>query len=140
MQIAIQKLHPDAKLPAFAHKEDAGLDVFTIEEVLVKPGERVQVRTGIAMQIPTDFVGLVWDKSGISHLGGLKSLGGVIDSGFTGEILVGVVNLGKETYTFKKGAKIAQILIQRVEHPIFVEVKSLEKSDRGEKGFGSSDK
>lgn len=140
MKIRVKKLHPNAQIPNIAHVGDAGCDLFATESLILKPGERGQVSTGIAMEIPLGYVGLIWDKSGISHKGGIKTLGGVIDSGYRGEFLVGVINLGKETYIFEKGNKIAQLLIQKIETPIFEEVKELSDTNRGGDGFGSTGK
>jgi dUTP pyrophosphatase len=140
MKLQIKRLHPDAHIPSYAHDADAGMDMRAIEEVTVLPHERVQVKTGIAVAIPEGYVGLIWDKSGISHKGGLKTLGGVVDAGYRGEVLVGVINLGDSAYTFKKGDKIAQMLIQKVEHPEIEEVEKLDETARGEGAFGSTGK
>ncbi len=140
MNILIKKLHLDAQIPHIAHEGDAGCDLFASESVTLNPGERGQVPTGLALQIPLGYVGLLWDKSGISHKGGIKTLGGVIDSGYRGEILIGVINLGSEPYTFEKGHKVTQLLIQKVESPIFEEVIELTDTSRGEGGFGSTGK
>jgi dUTP pyrophosphatase len=138
MKLQIKRLQQDAKLPSFAHAADAGMDMYAVEEVTVRPHERVQVKTGIAIAIPEGYVGLIWDKSGISHKGGLKTLGGVVDAGYRGEVLVGVINLGDTTYTFKKGDKIAQMLIQKIECPELVVVEELDETERGAGGFGST--
>ena len=140
MEVRVQKLNKNATLPTFAHRADAGMDLCCVEDINVSAGERTQVRTGIAIAVPEGYVGLVWDKSGISHKSGIKTLGGVIDSGYTGEILVGVYNSDTENHTFKMGEKIAQMLIQRVEHPDIVEVLSLEETERGASGIGSTGK
>ena len=140
MELRIKKLVPNAVLPNYAHKGDAGMDLFTYEMVTIKPGERAQVKTGIAMAIPEGYVGLIWDKSGLSQKFGLKNLGGVVDSGYRGEIMVGIVNLGKEDYKFEPGQKVAQLLIQKVESPKIEEVENLEEGLRGENGFGSTGK
>lgn len=140
MNIKVKKLHPDAILPHIAHQGDAGCDLFATEEVILNPGERGQVPTGLALELPEGFVSLIWDKSGISHKGGIKTLGGVIDSGYRGEYLIGVVNLSDQPYTFKKGHKVAQLLIQKVESPTFQEVEELSDTSRGEGGFGSTGK
>ena len=92
------------------------------------------------MAIPEGYVGLIWDKSGLSQKFGLKNLGGVVDSGYRGEIMVGIVNLGKEDYKFEPGQKVAQLLIQKVESPKIEEVENLEEGLRGENGFGSTGK
>jgi dUTP pyrophosphatase len=138
MQMQVKKLHEAAKMPVYAHNTDAGMDLFSVEERILAPGERVQMRTGIAVAIPVGYVGLIWDKSGLSHKTGLKVMGGVIDAGYRGEILVGMVNLGTEPHTFSVGDKITQMLIQKVEQPDMVLVDDLVGSDRGEGGFGST--
>ena len=138
MQLRIKKLHPDAKLPQFAHATDAGLDLCTQEDVTIAPGERVSIPTGIAVQIPVGYVGLIWDKSGIAQKGGLKTLGGVIDADYRGEVFVGLLNIGAEPYQFTRGQKIAQMLIQKVEHPKIVEVDELDETVRGDGAFGST--
>lgn len=136
----MQKLQPHAKLPSFAHDTDAGMDVYCSEETTLNPGERVQIKTGIALCVPEGYVGLIWDKGGVSHKRGLKTLGGVIDHGYTGELFVGMYNTGKEAQTFAAGDKVAQILIQKYEHPQIVEVDSLAESPRGSNAFGSTGK
>jgi len=142
ISIKIKKLPgaEDLPDPHYAYESDAGLDVFVREEVVLAPGERAQVPTGLAIELPHGYVALVWDKSGISHKGGIKTLGGVIDAGYRGECAIGVVNLSKETYTFKRGDKVAQILIQKVEHPTIEFVDELGDAERGDRGFGSSGK
>jgi dUTP pyrophosphatase len=140
MQIRVKKLHASATIPKIALQSDAGFDLYSAEAVVVNSGERVQAKTGIAMEIPEGYVGLIWDKSGLSQKHGLKTLGGVIDAGYRGEVIVGVTNLSEETYTVEVGHKIAQMLIQKVEAPEFIEVGELSQSNRGEKGFGSTGK
>lgn len=140
MNIKIKKLHPDAIIPYIAHPGDAGCDFFAIETITLNPGERGQIPTGIAIELPEGYASFIWDKSGVSHKGGIKTLGGVIDSGYRGEYKIGMVNLSKEPYTFEKGDKIAQFIIQKVETPIFEEVIELSDTSRGEGGFGSTGK
>lgn len=140
MNIKVKKLHPDAIIPNIAHEGDAGFDLYTIDDVIVEPGQRAQVPVGLAFEIPLGYVGLIWDKSGLSHKGGIKTLGGVLDSGYRGELKVGIINLSSEKYIFEKGHKIAQMLIQKVESPIFEEVLELSDTIRGEGGFGSTGK
>ena len=140
MNIRVKRLHPDAKIPTIAHPGDAGCDLFATQQVTLQPGERGQVPTGIALEIPDGYVGLVWDKSGVSHKGGIKTVGGVIDSGYRGELLVGVINLSDTEYVFEPGHKVAQLLVQRVETPTFEEANALSDSSRGEGAFGSTGK
>jgi dUTP pyrophosphatase len=140
MLLKIKKVHNDAKVPSFAHPYDAGLDLYALEEVKVEPGKVARIRSGIALEIPDGYVGLCWDKSGVSMNHSIKVLGGVIDSGFRGELIMGVINLGTETYTFEKGHKVMQLLIQKVEHPEVIETDTLSETSRGEGGFGSTGK
>jgi len=138
MKIQIKKIHPDAKIPKFALVGDVGADLFSVVDAVLKPGERVSCPTGIAIKIPKGYAGLIWDKSGISQKSGIKTLGGVIDSNYTGEWLIGLVNLGKEDYIIDKGQKIAQVLIQKVEIPEIEEVEQLEETNRNDGKFGST--
>ncbi len=138
MKIQIKKLEVDAKIPQYALAGDAGMDIFSLENLELHPMEKVACRTGIVMQIPDGYVGLIWDKSGISVKGGIKILGGVIDSGYRGEIKIGLINLSQEVYKIKKGDKITQMLIQKVENPEIVEVDELKETERGAGGFGST--
>ncbi len=138
MKIQIKKLNSKAKLPEYAHLGDAGMDLFSVESVTIKPGKKVVCQTGIAMKIPDGYVGLIWDKSGIASKGGVKTMGGVIDSGYRGEVRVVLQNLSKEDYNIKEGDKIAQMLIQKVESPQIEEVEELDDTERGEGGFGST--
>ena len=137
MKLKVRKIQESAKLPQYSHKGDAGLDLFSsidcvIQERMVKP-----VPTGIQVAIPEGFVGLIWDKSGLS-LQSVHRLAGVIDSGYRGEIKVVMANLAPEPFHIKEGMKIAQMLIQPVSEVQVQEVKTLEDTDRGENGFGST--
>lgn len=140
MNIKVKKLHPDAIIPNVAHPGDAGCDLFTVEKVVLNPGERTQVPTGLAFELPEGYAALIWDRSGVSHKGGIKTLGGVIDSGYRGEYKIGVINLSDQAYVFEKGHKVAQMLIQKVETPTFEEVEELSDTSRGEGAFGSTGK
>lgn len=140
MILPIKIVEKGAKIPGYSHPGDAGMDLFALEDTYIAVGEITKVRTGFSMEIPDGFVGLIWDKSGVSTNLGIKVLGGVIDSGYRGEVLVGVINLGKMDYTFEKHHKIAQMLIQQVNHPELVEVEDLSSTSRGEGGFGSTGK
>jgi dUTP pyrophosphatase len=86
MKMEFKKLHPEAKLPTYGHPTDAGMDLYTLEEITIQKGEKAIIPTGLAMNLPAGYVALVWDKGSIAILKGLKSLGGVFDSGYTGEI------------------------------------------------------
>ena len=140
MKVNVKKLHPEAKLPTYAHPGDAGMDFFALEKTIILPKERVVVKTGISIEIPEGYVGLLWDKSGISFKHGLKTIGGVIDAGYRGEVGIAITNISDQTYTFEAGHKIAQMLIQKVEHVELIEVTELTETARGKGGFGSTGK
>ena len=114
------------------------MDLFSVEKIVLKPGERISCKTGIAIKIPEGYAGLIWDKSGPSHKFGVKTLGGVFDSNYTGEYLIGLINLGKDDFEIKKGQKIAQVLFQKIEEPEIEEVSELPETNRGEGAFGST--
>lgn len=138
--VKIKRLDTELPLPTYAYVGDAAFDLLSREEVVIEPGERKAIATGLSLEIPEGFVGLVWDKSGIAIKNGLKTLGGVIDSGYRGEVMIGIINVSKVAYTFKKGDKVAQMIIQKTEEVEIVEVPELSSTERGEKGFGSSGK
>lgn len=139
MTIHIQKIDPQAQMPKYAHPGDAGMDVFSNEQVNIGVGERKAIRTGIAMQVPDGYVALVWDKSGRAIKEGLKVMAGVIDSGYRGEVQIVLVNLGTEEVCIQKGEKIAQILIQPVISATIQEVQEFnDDTSRGTDGFGST--
>ena len=114
------------------------MDLYALFPITIPPGERSVVSTGIAMAIPEGYVGLIWDKSGLSNKFGLKVIGGVIDAGYRGEVLVGILNTSKESYTYNAGDKIAQLLLQAVVQPELVVVEELDKTVRGDGRFGST--
>lgn len=138
VKIKIKKLNREAKIPSYAHSGDAGLDLFSNEEnFILKPKHRKLIGTGISIELPPGFVSLIWDKSGVA-LNGIKTMGGVIEHTYRGEYKVILVNLSSKNYEIKKGQKIAQLLIQRIETAEIEEVNSLSETNRGEKAFGSS--
>lgn len=137
--IGIVKVNDDAKMPSYAHAEDAGMDLFSNEnDYALKAGERKGFATGIKMEIPNGYAGLVWDKSGLAFKSGIKTMGGVIDSTYRGEIVIILKNLGNSEYLVEKGSKIAQMIIQKVEHFELSILDSIENTSRGEGGFGST--
>lgn len=138
MTLHIKKLSPTATIPKYIHPNDAGMDLYSCETIIVQPGERKLIPTGIAMAIPIGYVGLIWDKSGIAANHGLKTMAGVIDSGYRGEIKILIHNLSNQPYTVQAGTKVAQMLIQPVVQDEIVEVAELGDTSRGEGGFGST--
>jgi dUTP pyrophosphatase len=137
MILKVKRVHPEAKLPAYGHPGDAGLDLFSVVDRDLAPGEAFAVPTGIRIAVPAGQVGLVWDKSGIS-LRGVHRLAGVIDAGYRGEVQVVLINLGGAPFAVRAGMKIAQLLIQPVAAVDVVEADSLDGTSRGEGGFGST--
>ncbi len=138
MTIKIKKLKEDAILPRYAHPGDAGMDLFSNEEFLLRAGERHLYKTGISMELPSGYVSLVWDKSSLPYHHGIKSMGGVIDATYRGEYGVILFNTSQEDYLIKKGDKIAQVLIQKVEEAEIKEVSELSETSRGGGGYGST--
>jgi len=137
MELKIKRIHPEAKLPSYGHKGDAGLDLFSCADYVLGAGEVKAIQTGIKVAIPRGYVGLIWDKSGIS-LKGVHKLAGVVDAGYRGEVQVVMINLGNAPYEIKKGMKIAQMLIQPISEVEVIEAEDLDDTSRGEDGFGST--
>jgi len=140
MEIKIQKLSKRAILPKYAHQGDAGLDLFSQEDYILKPLERHEFGLGFALELPAGAVSLIWDKSGLAAKHGIHLLGGVIDSGYRGEYKVIMINFGSKPYKIEKGDKIGQLLIQPVMHVTIKKTKKLSNSSRGQDGFGSTGK
>jgi len=139
MELKVKKIHADARLPRYGHQGDAGLDLYAVADVTLEKGIVHPVPTGIQIVVPPGYVGLVWDKSGIS-LAGVHRLAGVIDSGYRGEVKVVLINLGSQAFVIEKGMKIAQLLIQPVQQVVVRESRDLDETVRGENGFGSTGK
>jgi len=138
MKLKIKKLHQDAKLPTHGHPGDAGVDFYTVEDVVFPPGKQEKIYTGIALEIPEGYVGLIWDKSSISFNLGLKVMGGVVDASYRGEIIMNLLNTSEKEVLLPKGHKIAQMIIQKFEHCDIVEVSELSETVRGHGREGST--
>jgi len=138
MHLKVKKLKEGAKLPSKGHIGDAGLDFYAVEEVVFTPHSQERVHTGVAIEIPEGYVGLIWDKSSVSFNQGLKVMGGVIDSGFRGEIIMSLYNTTNREQKIEKGHKIAQMIIQKFEDCDIVEVDSLSDTVRGGGREGST--
>lgn len=138
--VLFQKTSPDAHAPFKAHDSDAGYDLHSCEEVAIAPGERKLISTGIRMALDEGFYGRISPRSGLASKG--KDIGGgIIDSGYRGEIKVILINHSEDHFHVHKGDRIAQIIIQRHESPKFQEIPlhaQLPESSRGAQGFGSS--
>ena len=141
MQVRIQRIHPAAMLPAYAHGpgEDAGMDLCAVEEVTLTPGEPRLVPTGLTIEIPPGYEAQVRPRSGLAlrHAIAMPNAPGTIDPGYRGELRVILLNLGREPYNIHAGDRIAQIIVARYEPVEWVE-GDLAVSQRGTGGFGSS--
>ena len=140
MKIKIQKINPEAIIPHYIHKGDAGLDLYSIEDVIVAAGERKLVGTGFKVEIPMGYEMQVRPKSGLAANYGITVLNtpGTIDCGYRGEVKVIIFNSSKENYQVKRGEKIAQAVIAKVEEAEIEEVEELSETTRGDGGFGST--
>ncbi len=141
MTLNIRRLDPRARLPTRAYEGDAGLDLYALDAVLLEPGERAAVPTGIAVEIPTGRAGLVLPRSGLAarHGVALVNAPGLIDAGYRGEIRVLLLNTDRRArFELAAGQRIAQLVLVRIETPAVVEVQALAGSQRGAGGFGSS--
>ena len=141
MQIPVKRLDPDVPLPRYARPEDAGLDLFAADSVVMAPGARALVRTGLAVAIPPGYAGLVLPRSGLALRHGVTVLNapGLIDAGYRGEVQVLLVNHDRDaSVTVNRGERIAQLVVQAVAAVELVEVDELSASARGGGGFGST--
>ena len=135
MKLLVEKLNPEATLPSLSYKGDAGFNIFSAEKLVLNPGEKAAVKTGWKLAIPAGYAGFVWDKSGLAVKNHIKTMAGVIDSNYRGELLVVLTNLGKEPYHIEKGIKIAQLIIHKVETLEIKETVISDETERGKKGF-----
>ena len=140
--VRVKKLHPNAKLPTYGSAFAAGADLYACldEKIVIHPGESVFVPTGLAMEIPKGYAGLIYARSGLASKKGLAPANkvGVIDSDYRGEIVVVLHNHGHQPRTVEPGERIAQLVITPVLTPVYEEAKELSSSNRGAGGFGST--
>lgn len=140
VSIKIKKLYSDTVLPKYAHDGDAGMDVYSREDCLLKAGERHLFKLGFGLELPPGYVSLMWDKSGLAVNHGIKNMGGVIEHTYRGEYGVILCNLSDTDYQIRKGDRISQLLIQPIMTAELEEVDELSESNRGQGGFGSTGK
>ena len=140
MTVKFRKIDPAAILPSYAHPGDAGMDVRSAEELVVEPGGRKLVRTGLVMMLPSGYEAQVRPRSGLALKNGVTVLNtpGTIDEGYRGEVGVILANLGAEPFRVEKGAKIAQIVIAPCTRAEIVETAEIDETARGTGGFGST--
>jgi dUTP pyrophosphatase len=142
MVLKIKKLNKEAVIPAYQTKEAAGFDLHSIEDVIIKPGERKLIGTGLAFEIEFGYEVQIRPRSGLAYKHGITVLNtpGTIDSDYRGEIKVLLINHGSEAFEIKEGERIAQAVIAPVVQAEIVEVEELNETDRGAGGFGSTGK
>ena len=141
LEVHVKAMDPELPLPSYAHPGDAGADLCSAVEVTIAPGERALVPTGVAIALPPGHAGFVHPRSGLAARHGISIVNapGTVDEGYRGEILVNLVNLDpREPFTVRRGDRIAQLVVQRVERPRFVLVDSLTETSRGDTGHGST--
>ena len=141
LHVPVTRLDPGLPLPSYAHPGDAGADLRTTVDVVLAPGERALVPTGVALALPEGYVGLVHPRSGLAARHGLSIVNtpGTVDAGYRGEIKVLLVNLDPhEPVELRRGDRVAQLVVQRVERVGFDEVDALPDSSRGAGGYGST--
>jgi dUTP pyrophosphatase len=141
VEVLITRLDPDLPLPRYAKGGDAGADIVSRIDITLAPGERALVPTGIAIALPDGYVALVHPRSGLAIKHGVTMVNapGTVDAGYRGELQIILINHDtSESVSFKRGDRIAQLVIQKVERAEFVEVRDLPGSGRGTGGFGST--
>ena len=141
VQVLITRLDPELPLPRYAKGGDAGADIVSRIDITLAPGDRALVPTGIAIALPDGYVALVHPRSGLAIKHGVTMVNapGTVDAGYRGELQIILINHDKsESVSFKRGDRIAQLVIQKVERAEFVEVQDLPGSGRGSGGFGST--
>jgi dUTP pyrophosphatase len=141
VDVLVQRLDPDVPLPAYAHPGDAGADLVTTEDVVLAPGERALVGTGLALALPDGYAAFVHPRSGLGHRLGVSIVNtpGTVDAGYRGEVRVLMVNHDlHRPAAFRRGDRIAQLVVQRVERARFHVVERLPGSARGGGGYGST--
>jgi len=140
MTLKFKRLVPDAVLPAYAHPSDAGMDLRSVDELTIEPGGRALVHTGLVVLLPPMYEAQVRPRSGLALKNGVTVLNtpGTIDSGYRGEVGVILANFGNAPFAVRKGDKIAQMVIAPVTQPEIVETETVDETDRGAGGFGST--
>lgn len=141
VDIALKMLDPDLPAPSYAHEGDAGADLCAREDVTLEPGQRALVPTGVSLALPLGYVGLIHPRSGLATKHGLTVVNapGTVDAGYRGELKVTLLNTDAVTpIVLKRGDRIAQLVIQKVERAHFIQVQDLDDSSRGAGGFGST--
>lgn len=142
MKVKILKTDSELPTPKYAHEGDAGMDLYSAEELVLKPGEHRLVQTGINIAVPEGYEMQVRPRSGLAYKHGISVVNapGTIDAQYRGPVGVILINHGKEDFDIKKGERIAQMVLNKFESFDFEEVENLDETERGEGGFGSTGK
>jgi dUTP pyrophosphatase len=141
VEVLLTRLDPGVPVPSYARPGDAGADLVTTSDVVIPPGERTVVGTGVAIALPEGYAAVVHPRSGLAARVGLSVVNtpGTVDSGYRGEIRICLVNHDlRDAVELRRGDRIAQLIVQRVEHAVFREVDELPESPRGAGGYGST--
>ncbi len=140
MTLSFKRVHSDTVLPAYAHPSDAGMDIRSVDDLVIPVGKRALVKTGLVINLPLGYEAQVRPRSGLALKQGVTVLNtpGTIDAGYRGEIGVILINLGEADFEVKKGDRIAQLVVAPVTQPTIVETIEVDVTDRGAGGFGST--
>ena len=138
--IKIKRLTADAKLPSMSNPNDAGLDLHTTVSADIAPMCRAKLPTGLAIALPVSMGGFIWPRSKLANEWGLGILGGVVDCGYIGEVMISVINLGHKTIELRAGDKVAQLVVQEHKSNMEItEVRYLDDTERGTSGINDTE-
>ena len=138
--LKVKRLEVSATIPTKSNSSDAGWDLYALKPRYIQPGQRVLIKTGVSLEIPDGFVGLIWPRSGLAVKSGIDVFAGVVDAGYRGDVGVCLYNSSERQFEVQAGDRIAQIIFQPVSQFQLLESTSLDDSDRGVDGFGSTGK
>jgi deoxyuridine 5'-triphosphate nucleotidohydrolase len=138
MKLEFQKLNDEAILPTRGSSKAAGLDLYAVEDIILEPGERAAVRTGLAVVVPADHYGRVAPRSGLAASHGIDVLAGVVDADYRGELRCILVNLGDKSFSISRGERVAQLVIEKIAMLEPAWINSLSATSRNAGGFGST--
>lgn len=140
IELKIKRINEEARMPEYAHEGDAGLDLFSVDDLIILPGESKLVKTGIQIELPKETEAQIRPRSGLALKNQITVLNtpGTIDEGYRGEIGVILINHGKQEFHVEKGMKIAQMVVKPVFRVNVKEIEELTDTSRGEGGFGST--
>ena len=138
--IRVKTLDDKAEIPTQSNPFDAGWDLYASEDSRIEPSQRALIKTGISLEIPRGFVGLIWPRSGLAVKSGIDVFAGVVDAGYRGEVGVCLFNSSESSVEIKQGDRVAQVLFQEVPSFILQKSEHLQSTGRGDGGFGSSGK